>query len=86
MYAGTGTLIVAHTDRRLADTITVHHKNCEVLVPEREMQCPACTGYRPSLRAISSRDLRAVEADQKTAPDSHTNNRYLSTPEKDRRL
>lgn len=86
MYAGTGTLPVAHIDRRLADSPTIRHKDCEVLVAEREMRCPACTGYRPSLRAISSRDLRAVEADQRTAPDSHTNYRYLSTPEKDRRL
>ena len=76
---GTATL-----DAELVNPPTIRHKHCDILVSKSDTRCSACSQYRGSLRAICSRHSNRKE--DRTAPDSHTNYRYLSTPEKGRRL
>jgi len=80
----TGTIPTAILDTQLVDPPTVRHKDCDLLVLQSDTRCTACSQYRPSLRATFSRQSHGKE--DKTAPDSHTNYRYLSTPEKGSRL
>ena len=81
----TGAGLTAYLDTQLVQSPTVCHKSCELLVTQIDTRCTACTQYRKSLRAICSHQSQE-KADNRTAPDSHTNYRYLSTPEKGRRL
>lgn len=56
---------------------------CELLV--HETKCTVCKRYRPTLRSLLSRKMSQQKSDS-TAVSSHTNFRYLNTPEKRRRM
>ena len=72
---------------------TVRCDNCELLVPQQSesvgvvMRCGKCNEYRKTL----NRMLFRIESSKGNNPDkchpqSHTNYRFLNTPEKDKRL
>ena len=70
---------------------TIRHVNCEVIVAQGKdtctSRCSSCTQYRKTLCALARRsnpiDLKASE---RSDPSSHTNYRFLTTPEKINRL
>ena len=66
---------------------TIRCTECEVLVPRANTQsrCIRCNNYRRNLVVLLSRCLQAKQVDG-SDPQSHKNYRYLSTPEKDKRL
>ena len=60
---------------------TVRTCNCELLVSDSK--CSSCQSYRSNLRAIYSKwSKRQAENVQISDSSSHTNDRYLNTPEK----
>ena len=64
----------------------MRHSNCTILLSQKDhTRCNQCVTYRRSLAVMASRHSlqRSI---QKTAPSSHTNYRYLSSPEKIDRL
>ena len=58
---------------------TVRTSNCELLV--HDQKCKSCIAYRRTLRVLHSRWSVRNSADISSS-SSHTNNRYLNTPEK----
>lgn len=64
-------------------TKTVRAADCELISPS--MKCDACKSYRAILRAMYNRwsKHRAVDGSDTS---SHTNDRYLTTPEKKARM
>ena len=65
---------------------TVHGSSCEMLA--KQQRCVSCRAYRPTLRALSSQEKNILPTTptKRTSSSSHVNFRYLSTPEKVRRL
>ena len=61
---------------------TVRTSACELLV--HESKCPSCKSYRAVLRAMYSR-YNSRDSSRITETTSHTNERYLNTPEKKNR-
>ena len=62
---------------------TVRSSHCEILTNKNK--CLKCVGYRSNLRALHARN--AIEkSEEKVEVSSHTNYRYLSSPEKKARL
>ena len=64
---------------------TIRHINCEVLiVPDTNNRCEQCKAYRPVLRAMHHH-FKQRHVPSKLS-DSHINNRFLSSPEKIRKI
>ena len=65
---------------------TLRTSTCEMLVACGK--CPRCVSYRPSLRKMYNRWWKSTAASPTvhTRSDSHTNFRYLTTPQKKRRM
>ena len=83
-----GTNAVAFLDERALPQPTIRHSECALLLSEEDpVRCQRCDVYRRTLRVMTCRHRRSQEQAQNTsAPSSHTNYRYLSTPEKVDRL
>ena len=62
---------------------TVRTSACELLV--HESKCPSCKSYRAVLRAMYSR-YNSRDSSKITETTSHTNERYLNTPEKKNKM
>ena len=62
---------------------TVRTKQCELLVHDEK--CNSCKKSRATLRALASRHSHWC-SDEVSDSKSHTNIRYLNTPEKKRRI
>ena len=58
---------------------TVRTSHCAIIV--QNGVCESCHSYRSTLRSLHSRWTH-----RKSTPSKHTNNRYLSTPEKESKL
>ena len=83
IYTCTGTRIVAYHDTRSFSEPTIRHSDCEMILSSKGVdRCQKCTDYRSTLHALASRECRRTKPDR----TSHTNYRYLSTPEKLDRL
>ena len=66
-------------------TQTVRHRSCEILT--NGTKCPQCVKYRDSLRKVFHRWQKRCNSSpgHNTASTSHTNVRYLNTPERQER-
>ena len=62
---------------------TIRTTACELLV--HGTKCVACKQYRSTLRSLHSRKLKLPKSDT-TAVSSHSNIRYLKTPERRKRM
>ena len=65
---------------------TLHYlyMNCELFV--RGTKCESCKQYRCSLRSMSSQQKKMLHNDTSTSLSSHTNYRYLHTPQRKKRM
>ena len=65
---------------------TVRSIHCELLTSNN--RCEACKKYRPSLRSLCSRKAKRQQnqASKHTEVSSHTNYRYLNTPQRKKRM
>ena len=78
--------MVAVLDKRPIPEETIRHNECTLLLPQSDPnRCQKCMQYRETLRITVFRHDRKEPTDR-SAPSSHTNYRYLSTPEKLDRL
>ena len=75
--------IVAVFDTRPLPAPTIRHQECSLLIAKGSVRCAICTHYRHSLNAMLG---RSKSTEDKVATTSHTNYRYLSTPEKHQRM
>ena len=66
---------------------TIHHVNCHWSLQEdcRSIRCSVCRTYHYVLKC-GVKHLHAVDSNTKSLPESHTNFRYLNTPEKIERM
>ena len=66
-------------------TQTVRHRSCEILT--NSTKCPQCVKYRDSLRKVFHQWQKRCNSSpgHNTASTSHTNVRYLNTPERQER-
>ena len=76
----TGTKRVAHYDEAHS---TIQCDNCELLVRQSEAsdRCHVCSAHRQVLNRLALQLNQSQK--HRTKPQSHTNIRHLSTPEKD---
>lgn len=81
-----GTKKIANQEEALLRRATIRHTDCAVLLPpaSKTTRCSHCESHRHTLRSLVYQTGR--QAADKTAPDSHVNYRFLSTPEKTDRL
>ena len=79
-----GRRVIAFKDTRGFLHPTVRHTECALLISEVDGdRCDKCSTYRNTLnRAVARKERSTTEA----TPHSHTNYRYLSSPEKIVRL
>ena len=80
-----GTCVVAYFDQIY---LTIRHVDCKWTLPlnAKSQRCDECRKYRYVLRS-GLRNLNSFQSDHnKCATDSHTNFRYLDTPEKFERM
>ena len=84
MCAHTGATIVAYHDQE-GDAIRC--TDCMLFIPESTAasQCHLCKSNRKTLFSLLSKSRKRKHSDG-TSPSSHTNYRFLSTPEKIKRL
>ena len=78
--------VKAYRDVGLSGAKTIRTSSCTMLFSGHSQQCDRCTKFRVTLNAI----LRRHDEEQKRSAiigySSHTNFRYLNTPEKNARL
>ena len=67
------------------DASTIRHKKCSFLIAEGNKRCDVCKHYRKTLTSMLARKENTTTTDR-TAPDSHVNYRYLTSPEKKERM
>ena len=72
--------IVAYVDEGL----TVRTTDCEFV--SQSSKCQSCKSYRANLRSMYNRWSKYRACDATDSTSSHTNDRYLNTPEKKARL
>lgn len=66
---------------------TIRHTECSLLIESACSRCIKCSSYRKTLQTFQSQLVhQSSQTADKTAPDSHVNYRYLSTPDKHDRL
>jgi len=63
---------------------TIHTSECELLCTS--MKCAFCKAYRTDLRAMHSRWLRSLCDRSRIDTSSHTNDRYLSSPQRNAKI
>ena len=61
---------------------TIRTRHCDILI--HTDKCESCSKFRPTLRAMHSRLLKKTQSPR--TPKKFTNNRYLNTPEKLKKL
>ena len=81
----TGIHVVAAEEVTLSGHPTIRHEKCEVLIDSSLTRCPKCEAHRKGLHSLLSRIENGSNTDR-SAPNSHVNYRFLSTPEKIDRL
>ena len=65
---------------------SLRHSNCSILICEGHVtRCKNCSAMRSNLRIKANR-FEARDSERNSLPSSHTNFRYLNTPEKIQRL
>ena len=77
----TGIHVVAAEEVTLSGHPTIRHEKCEVLIDSSLTRCPKCEAHRKGLHSL----LSQIENGSNTnwsAPNSHVNYHFLSTPEK----
>lgn len=76
---------MARQESNLLAFSTIRHSSCEVLLPatRQSTRCSHCSHHRKSLRAMLNRCDTKTDVSH---PSSHTNVRYLSSPQKADRL
>lgn len=72
--------IVAYVDEGL----TVHTTQCEFI--SQCSKCQSCKSYRANMQSMYNRWSKHHACDATCSPSSHTNDRYLNTPENKARL
>lgn len=64
---------------------TIRHCNCQIAVREGVVRCHECAGHRKTLQSANLRLQKKSSAFEpshsNTSPSSHTNYKYLTTPE-----
>ena len=71
-----GKKIVAIIDDK-GDQPTIRHVNCEIMVSDN-IHCEICAAHR---RSLSSQVAQHSKRTREVSLESHTNNRYLRSPE-----
>ena len=61
---------------------TIRHINCEIICDDPKPRCAKCALYRPNLRVMYSR----YQAKANTEPSKFSNERYLNTPQKIKKI
>lgn len=75
--------MVATIDKRPIPEPTIRHSGCSLLLPQSDSnQCQRCVLHHETLRAMVFRHEHKQCTDDRSAPSSHTNYRYLTTPQK----
>ena len=64
---------------------TIRTSSCRLLVPKPTLRCDHCSAHRKNLNSMLHRHLKSSETDS-SHPESHTNYRFLGTPEKHEQL
>ena len=59
---------------------TIRHINCHILLAKEKVTCLPCTNYRNTLHALVSKSIKQVHGSLR--PSSHTNARFLRTPQR----
>ena len=77
---------VAILDDRSLPSPTIRHNDCSLLISKDAIRCHSCNNYRRTLHAMLSRYQTTADSVGKIQTTSHTNYRYLSTPEKHQRM
>ena len=80
-----GNTVTAYHDTRAVPQPTVRHSKCPLLSKKAASRCHCCTTYRRTLGVMASRQCKRHSL-ERVVPSSHTNYRYLTTPEKVDRL
>ena len=62
------------------DATVIRRNDCSVLLSSPGTRCNACTKYRLTLNALLHKKHK--KSDDRSDPSSHTNFRYLNTPQK----
>ena len=80
-----GTKVIAYRDTRALPQATVRHAECSLLLPQsaENDRCETCRNYRKTLNRALNRKSKATTT---STSHTHTNLRYLSSPEKVARL
>ncbi len=86
IYFDLGSKQVAYYDSVLCSFPTIRCTNCCLLVPQSVKRCERCRDYRKKLNSMLSRLRRKGNTLDPTAVDSHTNYRFLSKLEKEKRM
>lgn len=82
-----GSKQVAHYCQDFCSFPTIRSTMCQILVSSREERCVKCSEYRKMLNSMLSRHNGNKDiVSERTTADSHTNYRFLRTPEKDERM
>ena len=85
-FSQLGNTVTAYHDTRALPQPTVRHSKCPLLLSkEAASRCHCCTTYRRTLGVMASRQCKRHSL-ERVVPSSHTNYRYLTTPEKVDRL
>ena len=76
----------AFLDSKLLSSPTIRSSDCEVLIESTQStgRCISCTKHRRTLNATLWRATHS--STDKSDPGSHTNIRYMSSPEKSKRM
>lgn len=64
---------------------TIRFCSCQILIQPWMSRCSECSGYRKVLNSMLSRAKNSTSSNASN-PESHTNYRYLRTPQKEARL
>ena len=78
LFVQTGSKVIA-----TVDGTTIRHSKCAHLISDSDRKrCEACEQHRRTLHSMLARKENHCASTDKTAPSSHVNHRYLSSPEK----
>ncbi len=88
IHTHTGTALVAYHDTSAILGHTIRHVECALALGNEDGdRCKTCTHYRQTLKVLSLRERQRTDTvSKRTDPRSHTNFRYLTSPEKIDRL
>ena len=82
----TGRSVIAYVDRECQPHPTIRHKECYFLLEHNNTKrCPSCESHRKGLYILLNRH-RNESSKSKITHNSHSNFRYLTTPQMVKRL